>query len=168
MCEAACLCRHPAIPRKKLIELFEYVDGRLQWRITQGKHKAGDLVGCEEKNGYRRVHFHGKSYRVHALVMMFHGKRIPRHFVVDHINRDPRDNRLENLRAVPRLVNQQNALRSASRNKHGVVGVQCHGGGYHAGIVVAGKYKHLGSHKTPEAASAAYLAAKEKYHAFKM
>lgn len=59
---------------------------------------------------------HGRP--LHRLVMkrMVGGKRIPRNIIVDHINRDPLDNRRENLRLATARQNAANRTRVVREN----------------------------------------------------
>ena len=75
-------------------------------------------IGAVGKFGYMQigVYFNKKikSLRSHRLIWeCFHGV-IPTGFVIDHINRDKLDNRLENLRVV---TQRENSLNSAPRTR---------------------------------------------------
>jgi hypothetical protein len=68
----------------------------------------------------------------------------PPHLQVDHINRDPLDNRLCNLRLCTQ--SQNNANQTFRKNKTGFLGVYCNRGGrYRVGVKCDGKYLHLGT-----------------------
>jgi hypothetical protein len=69
------------------------------------------------KKHYVRCHFNSKIVLLHRLLLDF-----PNGLVCDHKNRDPLDNRLNNLRAVTRAQNNQNRNLQAN-NKSGVRGV---------------------------------------------
>lgn len=86
-------------------------------------------------------------------------------YVVDHINRDIRDNRKENLRYVNRHQSGINRSKQKS-NTSGYVGVYFHKQRktWNAQMRVNGKSKHLGAFKTPEKAKKAYDEALEKYY----
>ena len=84
---------------------------------------------------------------------------------IDHINGDKLDNRICNLRDVPRHVNSQNQRKPMSTNKTGFLGVYPHKNQFAARIRLPDKSRlFLGLHNTPEEAHAAYLEAKRKYH----
>ncbi len=83
---------------------------------------------------------------------------------IDHINHDPSDNRLANLRKVKRLDNMRNqSMRST--NPSGVTGVrfnkECHK--WQATIMVLGKEIHLGLFEGFNRAVHARKAAEVKY-----
>lgn len=92
--------------------------------------------------------------RLHHLVV---GKPLEG-FVVDHLNRNPLDNRKENLKVVKYRDNYHNTVRNS-----GYVGVCWHKGGnkWLAAISVDGKHRYLGLFSYQLTASAAYQMAKE-------
>lgn len=84
---------------------------------------------------------------------------------VDHRNRNPLDNRRENLRFCSPAQNQWNKGRQ-SNNTSGFKGVyfdsrKCR---WRARIRVYGRRTSLGSHASPEEASQAYAEAAAKFH----
>jgi hypothetical protein len=85
---------------------------------------------------------------------------------IDHMNGDRKDNRLCNLRDVPRMVNAQNMRRAKRNSKTGVLGVSpdAKRGVFKAQIVIGGKNRYLGRFATIEDASAAYVEAKRAGH----
>jgi hypothetical protein len=93
-------------------ELFEYRDGDLYWRKVVRGVQRGSPVGCSSPKGYRRVIRMGKSYAVHNLVWNYHHGEVPVGFTIDHIDRDPSNNRLDNLR--PATQSEQHLNRGPS------------------------------------------------------
>lgn len=74
-----------------------------------GPNKAHWTYGCNIGNGYMVVGIARKNYLVHRVVVeAFIQYPIPQGMEVDHINRNPSDNWLENLRIVSRSANQRN------------------------------------------------------------
>jgi len=72
-------------------------DGTLVWvNPSQRNDRIGREVGSIDRGGYRYTNFCGKTVLVHRLVFFIHNGYLPR--IVDHINRDRLDNRIENLR----------------------------------------------------------------------
>jgi HNH endonuclease len=80
----------------------------------------------------------------------------------DHKNRDPLDNRRENLRAVTPLVNARN-LRLSMTNTSGVTGVYKRGSRWEASIYNGERNIHLGSFATLEEAAQVRKAAEARF-----
>lgn len=84
--------------------------------------------------------------------------------VIDHINGDSRDNRLNNLRAVSQKENARNMKMSRSNTSgHTGVGVDSSGRGWGAHIKVDGKTHRLGTFDTFEEAVAARKTAERRF-----
>ena len=104
----------PTIPlpdAETLRTLFDYNPdtGQLSWR--RGK-RAGQPCGylAGDYKGYLRVKVQQRHYRVHRLVWAYYyGEDIPEGLVIDHIDHDPQNNRIDNLRVV--TVGENNANR---------------------------------------------------------
>ena len=69
---------------------------------------------------------------------------------IDHIDRNPKNNSISNLRWVSR---HENCLNRITKNKFGIKGVVKHGNGYKTSITIDGNNVHLGTFSTPEEAS---------------
>lgn len=89
--------------------------------------EAGTPVGHyraqqKRKAGGWYVKINGTTVGIHKIIyVLFHGT-LENGTVIDHVNRDPSDNRVENLRAVPQKINSRNRSMSVL-NKSGVTGV---------------------------------------------
>lgn len=111
--------------------------GRLFHTTSKGRVRAGQEVTAKEPNGYIRVQFQRKKILGHRLAWFLYYKEQPPEYI-DHINGDPTDNRIVNLRAATFSQNQHNRKRYAN-NKTGIKGIStCHGG-YQATIAKDGK-----------------------------
>jgi len=94
----------------------------LIWKNPQGKAKKGNAAGTKEDNCWR-VGLHGKRYKVHRIVwFLIHKVLLNRSEQIDHINRNPFDNRIENLRVVSQKLNNRNKNKTKN-NRTGVTGV---------------------------------------------
>lgn len=138
--------------RKELNNLYSYRDGKLYWKNPiRNSTLKGKGAGHLRSDGRRDIRFKGKLLREsRAIYIMFNGE-IDKGLVVDHINRDPLDNRIENLRL---LTHSQNSLNSKRK------GYFWNGCRYRARIYIQGKNIELGTFKTEEEASSAYEEAK--------
>lgn len=105
-----------------VMEAFRYADGKLICLFNSMKHSVGDVVGYRETRGYVQFRYEQKTYRAHRLIWEMHHGPIPDGAEIDHINGNPFDNRLENLRLVSREDNARN-LKLQNRNRTGVPGV---------------------------------------------
>jgi hypothetical protein len=85
--------------------------------------------------------------------------------IIDHIDRNPSNNKFNNLRAVTRSQNQHNRIKQRN-NTSGYKGVVFfkRAKRWRAAIFVNSKPIYLGYYDTPEQASAAYQEAASKYH----
>jgi hypothetical protein len=139
--------------------------GYLTWKLHRSAAcPAGTRAGSVSSNGYLRVWILGRRYAAHRIAWFHHYGVWPELFI-DHINGDPLDNRIVNLRNVSREMNQQNKRRPSRVNSTGFLGVSpSKPDGFHAKIEVAGKKVWIGRFKSPEAAHQAYLEAKLKLH----
>ena len=141
--------------QSELAEKLEYKGGKLYWKIDHPKKRtrAGDLAGTLNK-GYLFTKIDGKIYPNHRLIFFLHHGYWPK--IVDHINRDTQDNRIENLREVTAAGN---ALNRGVRkdNKLGIMGVRLHRSGRYEAIFMG---KSLGYFDTTEEASKTYEEAK--------
>lgn len=105
----------------KLASIIEYSEGKLFWKISPVSWipigaEAGNVGG----DGYRRTEIFGKRYLVHRLTYALHHGTMPE--VVDHIDRNPLNNDISNLRASDKRLNAYNSG-LPSNNKSGVRGV---------------------------------------------
>lgn len=95
---------------KMLHKKFHYSNGKLFHKTSPAANvKIGDVVGCDNGDGYWVTTIDSKRYKIHQLIFMMFFGYIPK--CIDHINRDPSDNRFANLRAVEPSYNQVNTTK---------------------------------------------------------
>jgi hypothetical protein len=159
----------------------EYLKSRLSydpdtgvfvWRrkeVTDGKdiswntRFSGKVAGTVERRGYRRITINAKLYWAHRLAWLYVHGEMPENDI-DHIDGDPLNNRIENLRDVSHADNGKNAKRPA-RNTSGVVGVvwdSCNRK-WRAQITVNQKNMHIGRYIDKADAIAARAAAEVRH-----
>ena len=152
--------------KKRLVNI-EYKDGCLYWtKMPEHYHKGnvGDRVGSDRReDGYRRVHFNGKSVYEHRIVFFMHHGYLPEY--IDHINGNRSDNRIENLRIATRSQNKQNS-KKYSNNTSGIKNVFFNKENKKWRVVLSlnGKTKHFGYYEDIELAELVAMEAREKYH----
>lgn len=109
-------------------QLFDYdlTTGNLLYRYNPrgpGKRR-GDAAGTIQPNGYKMVMVKRRRHYIHRLVWLWHHGWMPkRPMVMEHVNRDKTDNRIENLRVVSSLQNAHNVDYSTTRSETGYRGV---------------------------------------------
>lgn len=151
-----------------LRELLDYdpQSGGFRRRKSQRCIRAGDVAGVNRADRYRVIKINKKRYLAHRLAWLHANGSWPIN-CIDHINGDPSDNRIANLRDIPALVNSQNLRRAHADNRScGLLGASWHSRAarWQAHIRLDGKGRYLGLFDTAEAAHAAYLAAKRQHH----
>jgi HNH endonuclease/AP2 domain len=137
--------------------LFDYRYGQLFWKVRNSNRiRVGQSAGTLIKGGYVHIKANGKFYLRHRLIFIWHHGREAT-TGLDHINRIPGDDRIENLRECTHQENHFN------RDPKGYTWYKPTGK-WRAQIMVSGRQIHIGYYDTEEAARAAYLAAKAVHH----
>ena len=96
--------------------------GDLFWKkAVANRVRPGDLAGYVTNSGYRIITVHNRGWHAHRLVWLMHEGYLPDE--VDHTNGNKLDNRLHNLRDVPRSTNMRN-LPLYETNSSGLAGVR--------------------------------------------
>ena len=129
------------------------------WNTRYG----GKAAGSFRRDGYGRLSINDNRYLAHRVAWAMHHGAWPAQ-QIDHINGNPSDNRLVNLREVPNADNAKNARR-ARNNTSGVTGVTKHSlcDKWVAQIYANGEAIYLGLFESFEDAVAARKAAEVKY-----
>ncbi len=148
---------------------YDESTGLFTWRKSTkrgGQRTAGKIAGTLKSNGRIVIGVEGRYYQAHRLAWLFVHKAWP-DFHLDHINGDPTDNRISNLRPATVAENQQN-LSTRGRGGAGMIGVTWHKqcGKWQAAIKTNGRNIYLGLFKALKAVHSAYVDAKKVYHCF--
>lgn len=155
-----------SISPERLRELLVYdaETGVFTRRVGARSRQAGTIVGTRDSYGYLVTKIQRRMYKLHRLAWLYMTGEWPDQ--IDHIDGIRDNNRWSNLRNVDGATNQQNQRRAQGDNRScGLLGVTRLGDRWMARILVAGKRVQIGSFSTPEAAHAAYVAAKRELHA---
>lgn len=159
--------------RARRLFLYDHETGKLFWRerprsdFLDARHwngfntkSAGREVGTPMKSGHLRVRFGEAGFLVHRIIWLIEYGEWPEQ--IDHIDGNPANNRLSNLREVNQLLNCKNAARR-SDNQSGTTGISraSHSGRWVATISNDGQRVHLGQYKTLDEAVAARKAAEK-------
>lgn len=151
------------ITQKQLCEIFDYCDGQLVWKKCRNTTVIGKPAGAVGGRGYVNVTLNGKTYTAHRLIYLLHHGYLPA--MIDHIDRNKTNNRIENLRKA--TVSQNVCNREAPANStSGIKGVRFHKRDkkWIAYAKVNGKQKHIGSFSSVEAATFAASAVRKALH----
>lgn len=141
-----------------LSKRFEYhpLTGSIYWKVLFPGREAGSIV---KPLGYKKLAIERLDFKAHRIAWILHYKRKPKNgFVIDHIDGDPSNNAIANLRECHPRDNARNAV-TPKNNTTGFKGVSRSGNKFRAYISVNRKQIHLGRHDSAEAAFAAYVEA---------
>jgi hypothetical protein len=149
--------------RLRSLYTYDAATGHLVSKTT------GRPVGWPVKGGHLRCALMSgakprKSFFVHRLIWLYVHGSWPAG-MLDHINGNKTDNRLENLRDASPAINSQNYRQPTSKNSTGFLGVsKAKGGRFQTSIKVDGRVHWLGRFDDPAEAHAVYVEAKRRHH----
>lgn len=90
----------PELTQEQVRRLFDYEDsGNLIWKVKPSKGiRIGAVAGTKDStvDDYKKVKISGYDYSLHRVIYLWHHGDCPP--LVDHENRNKKDNRIENLR----------------------------------------------------------------------
>ncbi len=168
----------PELTQEILKEFLDYdpETGALLWKTRDRKWFANDnafhgwntkCAGKEaftatRSEGYKVGRIFNRPLRAHRVLYCLHFGYFPDS--IDHINGNPADNRISNLRDVTHAVNHRNR-RLQSNSSSGVYGVRWskEHERWRARINVDGKEVHIGYYPTKDGAVLARKQAEAKY-----
>ena len=149
---------------------YDHETGIFRWRerpnvrATTNARLAGKQAGCTRHDGYVSIRVNTVQLLAHRLAWLHvHGTWPGTN--VDHIDGNPNNNRINNLRQATQLQNTKNR-RASAINSHGFKGISWHKKAckWSSQIMKDGKSIYLGLYLTPEAAHAAYCDAATRLH----
>ena len=100
-----------------IMDLFEYRDNDLYWKVRPAYSRVdiGKPAGCiDATTGYRSIMIKGKHYKAHRLIYQMFNEQwditdtTPDNSI-DHADRDPRNNNIDNLRVATNSQNKANS-----------------------------------------------------------
>lgn len=112
------------------VDSLFYVDptspSGLRWKVKGGRgvsyHEVGDIVGCHSKSNNRWVtRLNNKNYLTYRIVWLLCNKYIDDDMYIDHIDGNPLNNSIDNLRLV---TPQENARNKSNLKRNKTTGVR--------------------------------------------
>ncbi len=160
------MSKQSKITSKELKKLLHYdpSTGEFTWIVTQGSANVGDKAGTIAGQGYLQICINRKRYLTHRLAWLYIHGLWPKNSI-DHIDGNPVNNKISNLREATHSQNCQNRGMTAS-NTSGYCGVSLTKDRkkWRAQIRIQGQKKYLGTFDTPQQAHEAYCEAGQKHH----
>ena len=151
------------INQKEIQAIFDYKDGTLYWKNHKYRKLIGKEAGTKDSKGYIIVGLFGKRYKAHRIIfMLFHGY-LPEY--LDHIDGNPSNNIIDNLRAATMSENHQNK-RIQKNNRSGYKNVYWHAKKekWDVRISVNNTIKFIGTFDDLELADLVAQEARDKYN----
>ena len=147
---------------------FDYVDGKLFWKPRLGgrwdSRWVGKMAGRTKPDGRMDISYNNVRYKYHRIVWNWHYGEIPYKMEIDHINGNPSDNRIANLRLCKHQENMLNR-KMQSNNKCSVKNV------YYSKDrnlwvvdIRSNGVRHISEHKTLESAAKTAKIVRIKLH----
>lgn len=150
------------ISQDLVVSLFEYIDGNLLWIKSGRGRQIGVAAGNKRKDGYTSICINYKDFLLHRLVFLYHKGYMPK--TVDHIDGNPENNKIENLRECTQSENLYNTSKS-SLNTSGYKNVYRNNGRWEVKVKVNKITKYFGRYDDIELADLVATEVRNKYHA---
>lgn len=132
------------IDYEQISKVLYYKDGLLFWT------KNNKPAGTKDTRGYLKVQINKVVYSTHRLVWVLFNKEIPIDKQIDHIDRNPSNNKIENLRLANSSENGLN--RQFKKSNTGIRGVSKDRDYYKVSFTVNCKSIHVGNFNNLEEA----------------
>jgi hypothetical protein len=138
-------------------EHFSSLRGHMTWNARY----SGKVAGFAMPAGYRVVSVDSRHYQAHRVIWEMMIGPIPDGMLIDHRDKDPRNNNIRNLRLATRTENNRNC----GAKRIGLKGATpLPSGLYRSQIMKDRKNIYLGEFPTEEEAHAAYCRASRDLH----
>jgi hypothetical protein len=153
------------LTNEELHQRFFYDDGKLFLKQKTTKmdtcRAIGSEVGTIQKNGRRYVKIDGKATLVHRIIFQMHHNYLPK--FIDHIDGNPLNNKIDNLRECLHSENSKNRV-TPKNNTSGVKGVDKSGNKWKVRIGLNFGRLYLGTYDDLELAELVAIEGRNKYH----
>lgn len=143
--------------RKALMEKYTYFPETGDFKFNTGR-KMGRIVEAKNPGGYRLILLDGKQRLAHRMAWLYVHAWIPD--MMDHIDGDPSNNKIDNLRPCTPAENIWNSKSKTGDHK----AVYVDKFGYYFVITKNGSSAKIGHYTTREEAAEASLIARRLAH----
>lgn len=149
--------------KSELLENFIYLNNNFYWKKPRSGIQIGQKAGSLEPNGYLRIRFNTKKYLIHRLVFLYYHGYLPKY--IDHIDGNPLNNSIENLREATFSQNRLN-IKLQKNNTSGCKNISWSTTQkkWRVNIRINQKTVNFGGYKDLELAELVATEARNKYH----
>lgn len=148
--------------KEQLHQLFEYKDGDLYWKINKNGIAKSKKAGSKNSRNYIQIKIEGSLYKAHRLIFMMHHGFLPK--IIDHIDRNSLNNKIENIREATQSQNCFNRkIHKNNSTKVKNVTFDKETNKYLVQIYINGKNKKFGRYDDLELAELVAIEARDKY-----
>lgn len=143
--------------------LYDADTGMITRKVRSGSQPRGREPGCLDRDGYIKICVYGKFFFAHRIAWLLHFGEWPEE-PVDHMDGNPVNNKISNLRLANRSVNGKNRA-LARNNSSGCCGVvwASSAGKWQAQIKSDGVSRYLGVYDNMLDAAAARKSAENRF-----
>lgn len=111
---------YPHTPEQIAEEIRVDEEGRLWWKKQirgEGRPRIMNKpIGNTIDRGYIKMVYNGTHYKAHTIAFcLYYGRWPSKGMVIDHIDRNPRNNHISNLREVSQAINSRNSKAAKTR-----------------------------------------------------
>lgn len=155
-----------SVERLKEVLDYDSISGTFTWKVDKGRNKCkGKKAGRKTNVGYITIKIDYIEYTAHRLAWLYTYGKWPK-YILDHINRNPLDNSISNLREATISQNGANS-KLPINNTSGYRGITKVGKSWQAQISYNSKTIYLGRYRSKEEAYAAYSKKRQElFHEF--
>ena len=150
--------------KEYLHTLFQYKNGVLYWKQDRLANKIkGKKAGCIDGKGYLQTKINNVLHKNHRIIYKMFYDTLP--INIDHIDGNPLNNNIENLREATVSQNQLNS-KISTKNTSGIKGVEWNKRlkKWTVRIQINGKRKYFGCYNDIDYAKFVSESMRYKYH----
>jgi hypothetical protein len=149
--------------KEYLEKILRYEDGKLFWKEPKLGRNLNKEAGCILNNGYKVIGINGKNYLNHRVIFMMHHGFFPK--LIDHIDRNTLNNKIENLRQATKSQNGFNTkIHIDNKAGHKNINFVSRINKYQVQLMVNGKKMHFGTYFDIDVAKFVAETMRYKYH----